>query len=560
MASRVVFVGSKKITLTDSDYIAQGGQGVVYKHGNQAIKIAHDASQVIPEAKILELAVLTENNILGPREVVKDSNGIVIGYAMPYASDTEFLTRLFNLGFKKKFGLDPSGVLVLVKQMQDTLNIIHKKEIIVGDYNPNNFLVAKTKDVVYHIDVDNYQTKRFKCMAIMDSVRDWSVKSGHFDEKTDWFSWSIVAFQLYTGIHPFMGSHPDFADNDLKARILGNTSVFNSATKIPKAFSDFSMIPKAHLDYFKKVFETGFRDIAPLADGTNLATSWVKNIAKSSGKITITTEQTFDSNIQYVVYIASVRYVVTENNIYRNSRSIANLKNKVLLLAQDNNDDPVIGVLNNKTLNIVSLQGTQIGEVLLEEFIYLDGRIYFTNSSGAINLLSIKVFNNNPNIMVRRIGNCMSTLIKAYNGLFIQELYGKKTLKICSQTGVHSIDVPELDGLTVADSYYRNHWCVLTTISKSGSIYKHIFKFDSSFEKYEYLVANTSTTELNSFVTPNKMLMSLNQDGTSLMLFGDLKGNAMTLDGLSLGDFVFSDSLDKPLLTDGSELISIKMT
>lgn len=562
MASKKYYVGGRSVTLTDNDYIAQGGQGVVYKSGNTAIKITHDPKDMIPEAKISELSVLTESNILGPREIVKDLNGVTVGYSMPFASDTEFLPRLFNLGFKKKFGLDPQGVLYLVKQMQDTLNLIHKKSIVVGDYNPNNFLVAKDRQTVYHIDVDNYQTKSFKCLAIMDSVRDWTTQPGHFDEVTDWFSWSIVVFQFYTGIHPFMGSHPDFPDNDLKARILANTSVLNKKTKVPKAFSDFSMIPKAHLDYFTKVFESGARDIAPLADGTNLTTSWVKNIVKTSGNIIVTNEQTFDSNIEYVVYISGTRYVVTQNEIYRNVRKLPNQFNpgKKYLLASDNSEDPVVAYLDNGKLLVYRIDGTFVGSVAnVLNYVYINGRMYYTSSVGHILQIYIKVFNNNTNVMSRHVGNCMPTLVKAFDGIFIQELYGKKTFKLIDGILTYHVQIPELDNKRIASAYSRNRWVIVTTLSKSGSIYKHLFRFDKEFKTYEYLVVNTTTTEINAFVHANGMLMVLNEEGTSLMLFGNLTGSVSQLDNIDLTGYNFVEGLDKTLLTDGSDLISIAM-
>ena len=128
MSNKTYLVGSQKIQLTDNDYLSQGGQGSVYRKGNIAYKIYHDLSAMIPESKIMELKQLDLPNILGPREIIYDAtNRQPVGFTMPFASNTEFLTRIFNLSFKKNNGLTPKSIVKLVTNMQETLIEIHKK-------------------------------------------------------------------------------------------------------------------------------------------------------------------------------------------------------------------------------------------------------------------------------------------------------------------------------------------------------------------------------------------------------------------------------------------------
>ena len=64
-----VFVAGKhKRTLTQNDFKAQGGEGVVYVQGGTAYKIYADPNKMIPTPKIEELARLTHSNIIRPKK------------------------------------------------------------------------------------------------------------------------------------------------------------------------------------------------------------------------------------------------------------------------------------------------------------------------------------------------------------------------------------------------------------------------------------------------------------------------------------------------------------
>jgi len=64
------------------------------------------------------------------------------------------------------------------------------------------------------LDVDSYQTPSFHADALMESVRDPLIQNNKFTELSDWYSFGIVVFQMYIGIHPFKGRHPNFKKNE----------------------------------------------------------------------------------------------------------------------------------------------------------------------------------------------------------------------------------------------------------------------------------------------------------------------------------------------------------
>ena len=61
----------------------------------------------------------------------------------------------------------------------------------------------------------------------MMSIRDPLTPKNGFNKLTDWYSYAIVTFQMYIGIHPFKGIHPDYKPKDLELRMKDGASVFD---------------------------------------------------------------------------------------------------------------------------------------------------------------------------------------------------------------------------------------------------------------------------------------------------------------------------------------------
>ena len=118
-----------------------------------------------------------------------------------------------------------------------------------------NFLLNDQLNNIFFIDTDSYKTKSYNATAIMESIRDRH--SSSFNTNTDWFSWAIITFQMFIGIHPFKGKHPKFSNLD--ERMMNNVSVLNSSVSIPKLCASFDVIPQAYREWYKAVFEDGKR-------------------------------------------------------------------------------------------------------------------------------------------------------------------------------------------------------------------------------------------------------------------------------------------------------------
>src|SRR5207248_7337064 len=112
---------------------------------------------------------------------------------------------------------------------QEGVRHVHERGILIVDLNEMNFLLDASVEEILFIDVDSYQTPGFPATALMESIRDRH--AARFSQATDWFSFGIVSFQMFTGIHPYRGKHPTLTGLD--ARMERNVSVLNPEVAVP---------------------------------------------------------------------------------------------------------------------------------------------------------------------------------------------------------------------------------------------------------------------------------------------------------------------------------------
>lgn len=296
-------------SLDKNSYVAAGGEGTILQKGSVAYKIYHDAAKMIPVSKIQELQILkTFPNVLGPQDIILDSHSKdPIGFTMRYIQDTEFICRLFNKNFRTDNDITPDMIVELVKNLQKTLIEVHKNKILVVDFNEMNFLTdKKTYLTPIYIDVDSYQTPTHRATAIMESIRDRLVKNNQWTEMSDWYSFGIVAFQLYMGIHPYKGTHPKYSPKEWFKRIEDSISAFNKDVTLPASCQDWSVIPKPHLDWFKRVFEGKERSVPPMPDQTIVVALMKPQMILGNNQFEINLIKDFGETIKSVYFFNGV--------------------------------------------------------------------------------------------------------------------------------------------------------------------------------------------------------------------------------------------------------------
>ena len=255
--------GKGEVALTQTDYLATGGEGVVYAKGGYVYKLYLDPAGARArgiEDKLKLLQAIQHPHIVAPIDVLLNTQHEVVGFYMPQASGVS-LVKTFTNAWRdpNNFGLKES--LALVENMRVAVQAAHQAGAVLVDANEMNYLADGTAPRL--LDVDSWQIGPFKASAIMPSIRD--VHSGvDFTPLTDWFSWAIVSFQVLAGIHPYKGVHPDFKRGDIHARMLANTSVFDPRVAVNAGVRDYTnSLPGALLDWYRDVFQHGLRSAPP---------------------------------------------------------------------------------------------------------------------------------------------------------------------------------------------------------------------------------------------------------------------------------------------------------
>lgn len=520
-------VRTKKETtsLTDKHYKAVGGQGIVFCKGDLAYKIYHDPKNVIPVAKIQELAEIKHDYILAPIEPLYDySTNRPIGFTMKYVDGVEFLCKIFTSTFRDEKGISPSDIAYLVTEMQKTLQYIHNRNVLVVDYNEMNFLFDKEIKNIFHIDVDSWQTKNFPAVAVMNSIRDRKTKPRQFTEMSDWFSWAVVTFQMYVGMHPYKGFCKGYKPAEWAKRMDNGISCFHPDASLPSTCQDLSVIPKRHLDWYKAVFQNGERSIPPFADGITIAAAIVRTIG-SKGDFIVRQIFEVPELIRNVYMSNGDRFVITSGGIYNNKKKMVHTFQSPYKKVQKGmcdvfGEDPLVVYLKNLEAKFFELNGTEVSSIKAEDMMGSNGAIYTIDNGELIE----NTFERFGRLQHRTKIVCdISKSNQVFKGVVVQDDFMKCRLAIPFEIGkCINVNIEELDGQRIVDARYESGICVVLS-EKQGKYFRNILCFNEAHSDYSIQIEDVIDFHpVNFIVLPNKMCLLL--DDEKLSLFKDLTG------------------------------------
>jgi len=485
MKKTVHVEGHGKVDLTDRNYVASGGEAAVYKKSKMAYKIYHDRSKMIPVGKIRELQKIQLANVLVPQSIIRDMSNKAIGYTMPFISSSVAVCRLFTKAYRTQHRVSKQKVAMLVREIQSTLKKIHGSDCLVVDLNELNIMVGSGHKVPYFIDTDSYQTASHKATAIMPSVRDPLVKGNNFTEESDWFSFAIIAFQLYIGIHPYKGRHPDYRVADWLQRMADGISVFHKDVSLPKTCNDFSIIPQAHLDWFKLVFVDNERCEPPQPDaiGQVMATVTVKTITVDD-KFSVNLELEYPEDVVRMYDFMGVRYAVTTDAVYQEKKQIASIKDDdQVMLCETTNMRPVLCRLKGEDLLFEDASGYWLGHLKARDCMYRDGCFYSVYGDKLTE--SRFLYTNGKVLHTARIAaNISAFSTKVFDGVVMQDLCGTWYATVPYEAGYCAVKaLKELCGFKVLEARSESNVLIVLGESK-GKYTRFIFVFDSKFTSY----------------------------------------------------------------------------
>ncbi len=486
-------IGSKGVTLklTDKHYKASGGEASIYVHGSKAYKLYHEPDKkMLPPKKMQELATIGNPNVIIPQEVVYDvKTGKPLGYTTDFVDAAEPLLKLFTRTFKDDNNISFQMVNGLVKETQLVVADVHKSNCLIVDLNELNVLakIHPTSIVPFFIDTDSYSTPSFKATAIMDSVRDRRVSKidskgilhYHPDQDSDWFSWAILTFWLYTNIHPFRAGHNDYSPREKKKQMDDGISVFHPGARTPPSVNDFKVIPQRHLDYYKQVFLKNDRGIPPLPDsGVPVLVPTQVVTINGTDKISVSEIIAYDDAITSVHQFMGVYYVVTKKKVYAGKKEIGLVSGKKTLLCNATDGTLIKGTQVANTITFTEFTSTTpLGTAIGDDMFVRNGAIY-TMTNGKLIENSFMAIGAKMVHSGKEIENVSVGTAVMWDGCVIQDLLGKKFLTLPYKLGhCFSKHIPQLDGFRIVGAKAEKT-VIVVLAEKSGIFYRFIIVFD----------------------------------------------------------------------------------
>jgi hypothetical protein len=514
-AARYFAQGRGEIRLGRADFKAQGGEGSIYVKGGHAYKIYTDPRRAIPPAKILELSVLTLPNIIRPLELLLDAKNRPAGYSMRAVGKSYALCQLFPKAFRQRHHLTPESALRLVRKLQEGVGHAHAKGILIVDVNEMNFLVAEDFAEVFFIDVDSYQTPSFPATALMESVRDRHARTP--STGSDWFSFAVVSFQTFVGIHPYKGSYPPLqglADKETKldARMRANVSVLRPEVSVPASCLPFSVIPPAYLDWYRAVFDEGKR-LPPPADAQPAVTVAAPGPSSGGGSahFEMTEAGAFDGEIVWHDGLVTI----TRESIYFRGEKFAKPHADVKAATSPRLRHLIAAYMDGGAPRLRDLTGDRdltLG-IAAEEIMLCGGQLYLRQRES---IFAVEFAELRGDILpgVKPVANVMINSTRLFEGAAIQNLLGTYYASILPSPGVcHQVRLSDLDSYQVLDARLDRN--VLVVVGARGGRYdKLVFRFADDFGGYDSrVVADVSSTDINFTVLDSGVVLHVTDEG-----------------------------------------------
>lgn len=497
------------IVLTDSDFVASGGQASIYKHNQYALKIYHDISTVPPVQKLKELQGLSIDEVLKPLDLILDSKGKTLGYIMRFVNDGWPMCKLFTKTFRTDKKISPKDIVELIKVFRQSLIEIHLDHCLVVDMNEFNLMTTQDFSKPIFLDVDSFQTPHFPATALMETVRD-PLANNSFSEGSDWYSWAIIAFQLYIGMHPFKGNHPSYGRNEWRKRMDKGASVFDSGATLPQTCFDLNSIPKRHTEWFKKVFSNSERSIAPNLDAS-IPIPVVPRAARVICKNAIfSVSQIFKTDLPIVSVFpwGNTIWSVTQNCIWKNDgRMYTRGKEQVFVLF--NSGYEVFAKFDGEKLRF----STTNGEFASTQVMFRENRMYSVFSGNLFEHTMSPMIQNSTIIGKRFVCQVCENQLKIYDGVAIQRTVDRTIVINPYDAGKAVIKlIPELDSYRIINAKAEGRVLVIIG-EKKGMYHRLIIVFDKMFQNYTIrTVEDVATSEISFAVLANDVCVLATDD------------------------------------------------
>jgi hypothetical protein len=556
--------------LRPSDHVATGGEGSIYRIGDSVVKLYLDPAKMRQRGTPDKINLLTQFKhpyIVAPSGLATAKKEVV-GFYMPFVENGHPMARVFTNEFWQKQGFDSQNAITLTAKMRDVVAYAHdhNPKALLVDHNELNWFVLLNGTVEPRIvDVDSWSLGKWTPTVIMPSIRDHHSKN--FNEFTDWFSWGIVTFQIYTGIHPYKGTLDGFNKFDFEARMKANASVFSKGIRLNAAVRNFSTIPKNLLDWYEATFQNQERTKPPSPlDGTATPKAALKQrtVLTGTGKLVFT--KLLDIT-ESVIRTFPCGVVLTQTkNLYdlRSKKNIGKCKSKDCEVIQVE-DGWLIADWDKKVPEYKYIDDRYYKEQPLSlnlatsRYFRAQNRLFVVMDQG-ISELKIQMFGK-PILAAGKLWNLMINSTSWFEGIAIQDIMGAKFITLpFGNDAVLSERIKEIDSVKIINAKACGRFVALIGLDKTGNYRKIELTFSSDFTKYTIWEGQADGPELNMAILPKGVSCSIPQDG-ELNIFVPTSGVLSKIPDKYLDSaMVLSNWGDVVIYIDNGSIWSVKMS
>jgi hypothetical protein len=390
----------------------------------------------------------------------------------------------------------------------------------------------------------------------MESVRDRKGPKGKFTELTDWFSFAVVTFQMYTGIHPYKGYHSKYGHDWNKKMDLG-ISVFDKDIQLPPACQDFSVIPKKHLEWYKEIFVKNDRSIPPYADTVVIAVSGGQAVS-SKGKFIVELIYDYKSPIKRHFFFDGKRYIITTDGIYQGEVQISALINTgekaSYALCDVYAEDPIIARHTKGFTSFYTLSQGLIESIPSERSMSANGIIYTVNGE----LIEHAFERLGRLVRMTKVVSSLCPSYKVFSGMIVQDDF-----MIChivlpyAKNLCANIHVKELDGCRIIDAKHRGQVVVLM-YEKGGDYFEMVLCFNKIFTSYTFWQEEIDLQAINIVALPNGLNIFARDKGVILFTKPDDR-KEITNSPINATTQLYCEGMTV-LSVEGSKLYKVRMS
>ena len=507
---KVFLQGTGPVELSQSHFVATGGQASVWVKDGTAYKVYTDPKAAIPAEKVKVLSAISDPAVIKPQALLLDAKNRNVGYAMAAAAAPWSFCQLFVPAFRAREKVPDDASVRLSTELRRHVLSVHRAGCQIVDLNELNVLVAPRFDRLYLIDVDSYQAPGFPATVIMPSVRDWSQRV--FDEKSDWFSYAVLIFQLFIGAHPFRGKldHPEIdsvpRDERMEWRMKRNLSAFRPKAKLAASCPPLDVVPALLRDWLRVVLDEGQRlpppDLHAMAAAVGLPAAAHRPLS-SEGELLL---ELFEGYAGFILAVEDDFALLRSNGTL--SATLGGIgfsgdwmnglgSGRVLLGFTPKMRRPIALRHEGSTVLLYDFVH-KTREVLLlavDELSRSGERFYARCGEAVFELGFLELKDRTSMATVQQVASVLPLACRLFEGCVIQSMLGSTFVSLFprSRQG-HQLRMVELDGYKILDARFqaaseggtRGGGGVLGVIAVQGGKYDRLtFRFDERFQSYD---------------------------------------------------------------------------